>query len=241
MEDLVVHIRIEESNRMRDITNYPNLEFTSKANLVEQKNAEKFQKKWRGPNGKTESIFKKQNNIGKKKKGPCFVCGKIGHVASDCKFRKGQDHHHPKPQANLTESEVIAAVVSEVNLVNNMIEWVVDTGATRHICSNKEMFLDYEEVIDGESVYLGDARTASVAGKGKVLLKLTSGKSLALHSVLHVPNMRRNLVSGSLLNKAGIKLVFEADKVVLTRNGDFVGKGYCHGGLFVLDASFDKN
>lgn len=63
----------------------------------------------------------------------------------------------------MTESEVIAAVVSEVNLVNNMIEWVVDTGATRHICSNKEMFLDYEEVIDG------DARTASVAGKGKVL------------------------------------------------------------------------
>lgn len=163
------------------------------------------------------------------------MCGKIGHVASDCKFRKGQDHHHPKPQANLTESEVIAAVVSEVNLVNNMIEWVVDTEATRHICSNKEMFLDYEEVIDG------DARTASVAGKGKVLLKLTSGESLALHSVLHVPNMRRNLVSGSILNKAGIKLVFEADKVVLTRNGDFVGKGYCHGGLFVLDASFDKN
>ena len=32
MEDLIVHIRIEESNRMGDITNYTNLEFTSKAN-----------------------------------------------------------------------------------------------------------------------------------------------------------------------------------------------------------------
>ena len=42
MEDLVVHIGIEELNWMRDITNYPNLEFTSKANLVEQKNAKKF-------------------------------------------------------------------------------------------------------------------------------------------------------------------------------------------------------
>lgn len=48
-------------------------------------------------------------------------------------------------------------------------------------------------------------------------------------------------MSRSLLNKAGLKLVFEADKLVLTRNGDFVGKGYCHGGLFVHDASFDKN
>lgn len=41
MEDLVVNIQIEESNRMRDITNFPNLEFTSKANLVEQKNFRK--------------------------------------------------------------------------------------------------------------------------------------------------------------------------------------------------------
>ena len=160
------------------------------------------------------NVYSRNKIILESKRKVLALCGKIGHVASDCKFRKGQDHHQPKPQANLTESEVIAVVVSEVNLVNNMIEWVVDTGASRHIYSNKEMFLDYEKVMDGESVYLGDAR---------------------------VPNMRRNLVSRSLLNKAGLKLVFEADKLVLTRNGDFVGKGYCHGGLFVLDASFDKN
>uniref|UniRef100_A0A2N9FSN7 Retrovirus-related Pol polyprotein from transposon TNT 1-94-like beta-barrel domain-containing protein n=1 Tax=Fagus sylvatica TaxID=28930 RepID=A0A2N9FSN7_FAGSY len=209
MEDLVVHIRIEESNRLRDQIEHVNHDFIYKANMVEQKNQGKV------------------GNVLNKGKGP------------NKRFRKGQDHHHPKPQANLTESEVIAAVVSKVNLVNNMTEWVVDTGATRHICSSKELFLNYEEATDGENVYLGDARTTRVAGKGKVFLKLTSGKSLALHFVLHVPDMRRNLVSGSLLNKAGIKLVFDADKLVLTRNGDFVGKGYCYGGLFVLDANFD--
>ena len=127
-------------------------------------------------------------------------------MASDCKFRKGQDHHHPKPQANLTESGVMATVVFEVNLVNNMIEWVVDTGATKHICSNKEMFLDYEEVIDGESIYLEDARTTSVAGIGKVLLKLTSGKSLALHYVFHVhfqhPSERSHLLAAATTKRA---------------------------------------
>ena len=65
--------------------------------------------------------------------------------------------------------------------------------ATRHICSNNELFLNYEEVIDEENVYLGDSGTARVAGRGKLLLKFTSGKSLALHSVVHVPNMCRNL------------------------------------------------
>ena len=69
----------------------------------------------------------------------------------------------------------------------------MDIGATRHICLSKELFLNYEKVIDEENVYLGDSGTARVAGKGKVLLKFTSGKSLALHSVVHVPNMCRNL------------------------------------------------
>jgi hypothetical protein len=79
---------------------------------------------------------------------------------------------------------------------------------------------------------MGDACTTSVAGKGKILLKSTFGKSLALHAILHIPDIRRNLLSGSLLNKARIKMVFDTDKVVLTRNGDFIGKGYyCHGGF----------
>ena len=69
------------------------------------------------------------------------------------------------------ESE--AALVSKIKLVNNIIDWVVDTGATRYICFSKELFLNFEEVIDEENVYLGDSGTARVAGRGKVLLKFT--------------------------------------------------------------------
>ena len=52
--------------------------------------------------------------------------------------------------------------------------------------------------------------------------------------------MSRNLVSGSLLNKAGPKLVFDSNKLILSHNGNFVGKGFCHGGLFVLDAECEN-
>ena len=140
----------------------------------------------------------------------------------------------------MTESEIIVAIVSEVNLVNNLSEWVLDIGATRHMYTNRNLCAEYEEVNDGENVFLGDARIAKVVGKGKVVLKLTFGKGLALNAVLHVPDMRRNLVSGFLLNKTGLKLVFESNKLVLSRNGDFVGKGFCHGGLFVLDADCEN-
>ena len=77
---------------------------------------------------------------------------------------------------------------------------------------------------------MGNSATSIVEGKGKVVLKLTSGKELTLNEVLYVPDIRKNLVSGSLLSKHGFRMVFESDKVVLTKSGMYVGKGYILGG-----------
>ena len=53
-----------------------------------------------------------------------------------------------------------------------------------------------------------------------------------------MPSLHRNLVSGSLFNKARLKIVFEANKVIITKNEDFLGKGYLTDGLLVLDIIF---
>ena len=53
----------------------------------------------------------------------------------------------------------------------------------------------------GEQVYLGDSKTTAVLGKGKVLIELIYGKTLALSDMLHVPTIRVNLVSIALLMK----------------------------------------
>ena len=42
-----------------------------------------------------------------------------------------------------------------------------------------------------------------VVGIGEVLLKFTSGREVTLKDVFHVPEIRKNLVSSFLLNKAG--------------------------------------
>ncbi|GJY40458.1 hypothetical protein Tco_0427728 [Tanacetum coccineum] len=47
---------------------------------------------------------------------------------------------------------------------------------------------------------------------------MTSEKELKLTNVLYVPEIRKNLVSGWLLNKFGFRLVFESDKFVLSKN-----------------------
>ena len=49
------------------------------------------------------------------------------------------------------------------------------------------------------------------------------------------------MVSGGLLNKFGFKLVFEADKFVLSKGGMFVGKGYLYDSMFKLNVNFNKN
>lgn len=127
----------------------------------------------------------------------------------------------------------LSAVVSEINLVGNTKEWWVDTGATSHICANKWMFTSYQPV-DGKQLYMGNSTTSKVEGQGKIILKMTFGKELTLNDVFHVPNIRKNLVSGSLLSKKGFKLVFESDKFVHTKGEMFVEKGYLNDGLFKL-------
>jgi len=173
-----------------------------------------------------------------KKKGSCFVCGKLGHHAPQCRNRM-RNNNPPKPKANLVEGDdIIIAVTSQIYLVANVNNWVVDSGATRHICANRDVFSSYSMVKDGEEqVYLKDSQTTNVLGKGKVFLKLTSGKTLALIEVLHVPDIRANLIFVSLLGKVGIKVSFESDKIVMIKNNVFVGKGYCNKGLFVLNVA----
>ena len=55
---------------------------------------------------------------------------------------------------------------------------------------------------------------------------------MQLKNVQHVPSIRKNLVSGSLLLRDGFKVVLESNKVVVSKSGQFIGKGYECGGLF---------
>jgi len=52
-----------------------------------------------------------------------------------------------------------------------------------------------------------------------------------------VLSIRVNLIFVALLGKVGVKVSFESDKIVMTKNNVFVGKGYCDQGLFVLNIS----
>ncbi|KAL5790228.1 hypothetical protein ACOSQ2_005116 [Xanthoceras sorbifolium] len=87
------------------------------------------------------------------------------------------------------------------------------------------MFKSYSETVD-KKMLLGDSHSTIVTGTGEVELKFTSRKVVILKDVLHTLEMRKNLVSGYLLNKAGFTQTIGADLYTITKNNVFVGKGY---------------
>ncbi|KZV16328.1 hypothetical protein F511_27147 [Dorcoceras hygrometricum] len=207
VEEPIVRLRIEEDNRNSERRFFtPNV---AKANVVEHGNKYNAKRKPR-PSGKDSKLGARKGTFKKKFVGKCYNCDGMGHKASDCKKPKRarkanivDDISHDVLNINL------CAVVSEVNMIgSNPREWWIDTGATRHVCSDKEMFATLQESKSGEKLYMGNSATYEIQGQGNVVLKMTSGKELTLNNVLYVPDIRKNLISGSLLNKHGFRIVF---------------------------------
>lgn len=69
---------------------------------------------------------------------------------------------------------------------------------------------------------------------------MTSRKKLTMNSILYMPEICKNLVSRSLLNKHGFQLLFEYNKVILSKSGIFVGKCYVANRIFKLNVTTIK-
>ena len=97
------------------------------------------------------------------------------------------------------------------------------------------MFFTFKSIETRKKVYMKNSVTSEIKGQGKMVLKMTYGKELTLTNVLYVPEIRKNLVSGSLLNSHGFWLVFESNKFILSKSGMYVGKGYMSDDMWKLN------
>jgi hypothetical protein len=81
-----------------------------------------------------------------------------------------------------------------------------DTSANINVCVDIYLFSSYQCKGTG-ALLMGNGSHARVLGVGTVILKFTSGKTVLLKNVQHVPSIKKNLVSSSQLCRDGYKLV----------------------------------
>ncbi|GJU95730.1 zinc finger, CCHC-type containing protein [Tanacetum coccineum] len=236
MEDYTVeaisHLRIEESLRAHDSDKGKGKEVVGPSvNMTEEgeknKNNKQNKGKKRGSN---------ENNGGscsnKKPKLECWKCGKTGHFKRDCRSGNNKNANAGgSGKGSKDQSQDQGQNLGPVDA----IAWWIDSGATTHVCKDRCWFKTYELMEDGSALYMGDDHFAPVHVKGSVVLEFSSGKSITLFNVLYVPKLRKNLISGPVLNKCGYKQVYESDKYILSKSGVFVGFAYYNNGMFMLN------
>ncbi|PHU13801.1 hypothetical protein BC332_15006 [Capsicum chinense] len=208
IEDLIVRLRIEEDNKATERRSKGNSTINGAHIIENDQNNFKKRKKVEQGNNQPKKKFKKK----------CFNYGKIGHKFTDCRApKKGKK----KDQANMIEfnkeCDDLCAMFSECNLEGNPHEWWMDFGATLHVCANKELFSPFAPALVEKMIYMANSAKAKVEETGKVGLKMTSGKVLTLNNVLYVPELRRNLISVSLLDKNGFKCVTVSEKIIIRK------------------------
>ena len=140
----------------------------------------------------------------------CHNCGKLEHIQKDCyergerkseKSRKSQQRYTAKKKnEDSTHIGLLAlahALADDSDSQRN--NWIIDSGATCHICCNKTMFDKMEDMDTPQVVTLGDGRSIETHKQGTVKLKLKqsdgSYRSGTFHDVLYVPELLYNLLS----------------------------------------------
>ena len=84
--------------------------------------------------------------------------------------------------------------------------WIVDSGASRHMTSNKNVLADYCEFDVPETVMLGDGRRVQALGCGRVRISVETcrgKKATMIGGVLYVPKLACNLFSVRAVTQKG--------------------------------------
>ena len=166
-----------------------------------------------------------------KRKGPrCYYCHRIGHVQRNCREREKKmtfegGHNSKQRPAKQNDPHKVNSVevsVDEVGLVvqharsakmekASGMNWIIDSGATCHICNDRSFFVDMKSLEKPLDIALEDSCVLKAQGTGTVILMIQSGsleRKCKLHNVLYVPELAYNLMSVAKAIERGADLVF---------------------------------
>ena len=156
----------------------------------------------------------------------------IHHPDNNSKFQKRKKKHQHssskvksrnenKPTTTTTNAFITSHTESDQVQTDPLTndDWYIDSGASYHLCHNRESFQDFTE-ISPKKIQVGDRRIIEATGTGNISVK-TSVKHQWLpgvfYDVLYVPHLAANLLSVSRMTASGLDLSFVRN-VCIIRN-----------------------
>ena len=224
----------------------------------EKKKGEKSQEKALTSWSKREMVAERWSKREKR----CFECGDTSHFKKDCprlkdgkakantkvekssrksgkKSRGGGKQKACKASANDSSDDEYGLFAHHALSSFDRGGWIVDSGATAHMCNNKDLFRTLRST-KPSSVTLGDGHSLKSTGVGEVPLcmKIPGGKTqkCVARDVLYVPKLAYNLFSISKASEAGTKTVFsDTGCRIEATSGKVIAAGSRVGLLYFLD------
>ncbi|UYV68970.1 hypothetical protein LAZ67_6001864 [Cordylochernes scorpioides] len=161
-------------------------------------------------------VNKHQNNSSTDSRRKCYRCGKIGHIATNCRGMKqtttwNRDNQHYQRKVNKSDNFLAA-----LNLTSDEDSWLLDSGATNHVCRNKDWFVDLREVSSDPMsvaeycapVWERSSHTDSIDAQLNQTMRLITGNMrpapidwLPYLSNIAPPDLRRKKSTSNLLSK----------------------------------------
>ncbi|GKV12767.1 hypothetical protein SLEP1_g23879 [Rubroshorea leprosula] len=154
-----------------------------------------------------QEVESSSSNSYKRRNDLCFNCGKRGHFAKDCKYKKclvqgnvatsRKEENHSEEEWDMqascatveieveVEANQVALSTSNQSRVDYSKNWIIDSGAASHMTGDEEKLLNLSEY------------------KGNRVVK----------NVLHVSGMKKNLLSVAQLTAPENYVVFEPEDV----------------------------
>ena len=160
----------------------------------------------------------------------CFKCGQKGHWKQNC------------PKATKKPGMGDLLVVEDCLVENFNDKWIVDSGATNHVCYSLQWFKRSTSIEEGQRyLKLGNGELISVKAIGPVVLIFENNRTLCLEDCLFAPDFKRNLVYVSCLVEHGLTVQFNSS-VSIRSKSFFICSGDLMNNLYFLSPlSYDIN
>ena len=179
----------------------------------------------KGPSASIQPNKKKMKKPRDVSKVKCYFCNKKGHYKTDCAEYKSY-------RLSRGNKELL---VLEANLVEDSSNlWVIDSGATNHVCFSKQGFKETKSLPSRSlSLRTGEGNEVLAESVGEVHLYFDDFRFIVLKDCFYIPNFKRNLIFVACLINDGYSVSFNKS-ITIFKNKSLMCNGWLQNNLYFI-------